>query len=91
MALAGAKPAASVLVNSIEPGTSVRPIAMILFGAFVLYLAVGLLIGLAFVIFGVVQVQAMPVTLGARILLLPGATVLWPFVLSRWLKSGRAR
>jgi hypothetical protein len=64
---------------------------MILFGAFVLYMAVGLLIGLAFVIFGVVQVQAMPVTLGARILLLPGATVLWPFVLSRWLKSGSAR
>ena len=28
---------------------------------------------------------------GARILLLPGATVLWPFVLSRWLKFGRAR
>jgi hypothetical protein len=65
--------------------------AMILFGAFMLYMAVGLLIGLAFVIFGVVRVQAMPVTLGARILLLPGATVLWPFVLSRWLKSGSAR
>ena len=65
--------------------------AMILFGAFVLYLAVGLLIGLAFVIFGVVRVQAMPVTLGARILFLPGATALWPFVLSRWLKSGRTR
>ena len=64
---------------------------MILFGAFVLYMAVGLLIGLAFVIFGVVRVQAMPVTLGARILLLPGATVLWPFVLSRWLKSGSVR
>lgn len=62
---------------------------MILFGAFVLYMAVGLLIGLAFVIFGVVRVQAMPVTLGARILLLPA--VLWPFVLSRWLKSGSAR
>ena len=65
--------------------------AMILFGAFVLYFAAGLLIGLAFVIIGVAQVQVMPVTLGARILLLPGATVLWPFVLSRWLKSGRPR
>jgi hypothetical protein len=64
---------------------------VILFGAFVLYVALGLLIGLAFVIFGVVQVQPMPVTLGARILLLPGATVLWPLVLSRWLKSGRAQ
>lgn len=65
--------------------------AVILFGAFVLYIAVGLLIGLGFVTFGVAKVQAMPVTLGARILLWPGATVLWPFVLSRWLKSGRAR
>jgi glucose-6-phosphate-specific signal transduction histidine kinase len=65
--------------------------AMILFGAFVLYVAAGLLVGLAFVTVGVAQVQAMPVTLGARILLLPGATVLWPFVLSRWLQSGRAR
>jgi hypothetical protein len=62
--------------------------AMILFGVFVLYFAVGLLIGLAFVAFGVAQVQAMPVTLGARVLLLPGATVLWPIVLSRWLQSG---
>jgi len=66
-------------------------VTAIAFGAFVLYMAVGLLIGLAFVIFGVVRVQAMPVTLGARIVLLPGATVLWPFVLSRWLKSGSVR
>jgi hypothetical protein len=65
--------------------------AMIPFGAFVFYIAVGFLVGSAFVICGVVQVQAMPVTLGARILLLPGAIVLWPFVLWRWLKSGLAR
>jgi hypothetical protein len=58
--------------------------------AFALYVAVGLAIGLAFVVAGVLQVQAAPVTLGARILLLPGATALWPLVLSRWLKSRRA-
>jgi len=29
------------------------------------------------------------VTLGARILLLPGALALWPVVLSRWRKVGR--
>jgi hypothetical protein len=33
----------------------------------------------------------MPVTVGARILLLPGAFVLWPLVLARWLKSRGAR
>ena len=42
---------------------------------------------LTFVTIGVAQVQAMPVTVGARILLLPGAFVLWPLVLSRWLRT----
>jgi hypothetical protein len=32
-------------------------------------------------------VQPMPVTVGARILLLPGAFVLWPLVVARWHKS----
>ena len=36
---------------------------------------------------GSTQVQPMPVTVGARILLLPGAFVLWPLVAARWLKS----
>jgi hypothetical protein len=27
------------------------------------------------------------VTLGARILLLPGAVALWPLILSRWFKA----
>jgi hypothetical protein len=27
------------------------------------------------------------VTLGARIMLFPGAAALWPYVLIRWLKS----
>ena len=30
-------------------------------------------------------------TLGARILLLPGAAALWPYVLMRWLKARQAR
>ena len=56
-----------------------------------LYVAAGLVAGLAFVIFGVTAVQSAPVTVGARILLLPGATALWPLVLSRWLKSRSRR
>lgn len=57
----------------------------------VLYVAVGLVSGLAFVMFGVTSVQSAPVTAGARVLLLPGATALWPLVLSRWLKSRHPR
>jgi hypothetical protein len=63
----------------------------ILSAGVVLYVAVGLVIGLAFVIFGVTRVQPATVTVGARILLLPGATALWPFVLRRWLKSSGAQ
>ena len=51
------------------------------------YAAVGAVVALAFVVFGVSQVQPMPVTLGARILLWPGAFLLWPYVTARWLKS----
>jgi hypothetical protein len=62
-------------------------IATILFGVLVGYVAIGLIAGLAFVVAGVVRVQAAPVTVGARILLLPGATALWPLVLARWLST----
>jgi hypothetical protein len=57
----------------------------------VLYVAVGLVVGLAFVIYGITRVQAAPVTIGARILLLPGATALWPLVIFRWLDKSRGR
>ena len=56
-----------------------------------LYVAAGFITGLAFVVFGVTTVQSAPVTVGARILLLPAATALWPLVLSRWLRSRRPR
>jgi hypothetical protein len=63
---------------------------MVLFYLSAVYGAVGFAVALAFVTIGVVQVQPMPVTVGARILLLPGALVLWPLVAARWLKT-RAR
>jgi hypothetical protein len=56
-----------------------------------LYVAAGIVAGSAFVVSGVNAVQSAPVTAGARILLLPGAIALWPFVLCRWLKSGKPR
>jgi hypothetical protein len=64
-------------------------IVMLLTAGLATYLAPGLVIGIAFVLSGVTAVQPAPVTLGARVFLLPGAIVLWPLVLSRWLKSGR--
>jgi len=66
-------------------------VATILFAGFALYVAIGLATALAFVAFGVTQVQPAPVTVGARILLVPGAAALWPIVLTRWLKARSAR
>ena len=51
------------------------------------YIAIGFIFAVAFVTFGATQVTHSSFTLGARILLLPGATLLWPYVLARWLKS----
>jgi hypothetical protein len=53
------------------------------------YAAAGLVAAIAFVIWGVTQVQRAPVSLGARLLLIPGAAALWPFVLCRWQQSRR--
>jgi hypothetical protein len=63
----------------------------ILVSGLVIYVAVGLMVGLAFVVFGVTRVQPAALTVGARRLLLPGATALWPLVLRRWLQSRGAR
>jgi hypothetical protein len=55
------------------------------------YALVGLITAVAFVGLGVARVLAQPVnlTMGARLVLLPGAAALWPYVLFRWLRSGR--
>jgi hypothetical protein len=68
-------------------GQMFEPISMFLIYLLAAYVVVGIAAALAFVIIGIVQVQPMSVTVGARILLLPGAFVLWPLVLARWLKS----
>jgi len=54
-----------------------------------LYAAAGVAVAAAFVVFGVTRVQPMPVSVGARVLIFPGAAALWPYVLIRWLKSVR--
>jgi len=65
-----------------------HPIVAFLLNALALYAAIGAVAALAFVAFGVTHVQPASVSLGARILILPGAAALWPYVLFRWLKAG---
>jgi hypothetical protein len=61
----------------------------VILGLLIAYAAGGLLTALAFVTFGVMRVlpNPAPVSIPARILLIPGAAALWPYVLTRWLRS----
>jgi hypothetical protein len=56
------------------------------------YAVVGLVAASAFVVACVSKVlpEPMSLTFGARLLLLPGAFLLWPYVVVRWLKAGCA-
>jgi hypothetical protein len=60
--------------------------AIIVYGVAV-YAACGVAVALAFVSLGVTRVQASPISLGARVLIAPGAAALWPYVLKRWLAA----
>jgi hypothetical protein len=58
-----------------------------------LYAVAGVVTAVAFVTFGLARVlpAGTPVTVGARLLLLPGAALLWPYVLLRWVKARGGR
>ena len=62
---------------------------MIVVYAILLYALAGLVVSVAFVTFGVGRVLPVAMTPGARILILPGAVALWPYVLLRWLRAVR--
>ena len=64
---------------------------MVLIDLLALYAVVGAATALAFVTFGIARVlpAGTPVTLAARVLLMPGAALLWPYVLLRWIKAAR--
>ena len=65
---------------------------MILLYGLALYLAIGLVTAVAFVTVGLSHVLPhTAASVGARILFLPGAVMLWPYVLARWRKSRDAR
>ena len=65
-------------------------LASILLYGLVVYVGVGVVTALAFVCLGISRVLAHPasVTIGARILFIPGAFALWPYILVRWLRAG---
>jgi hypothetical protein len=60
---------------------------MILLYGLGLYALLGIVTAVAFVSFGVTRVLPYSMTIGARILVLPGTAALWPYVLVRWLQS----
>lgn len=67
-----------------------------LFLAVAIYASAGLAVAAAFVTVGAVRVLTAPgasqpvtFTLGARLLILPGAAALWPYVLLRWRRALR--
>jgi hypothetical protein len=64
-----------------------HPFVAFLLNLLALYAAIGAVTALAFVTFGVTRVQPASVSLGARILILPGAAALWPYVLARWIRA----
>ena len=52
------------------------------------YFAVGLLFAIAFVVRGIDRVDGTAKTIGFRLIVLPGATALWPILLARWIGVG---
>lgn len=67
-----------------------HPAVAFLLNLLALYAAIGAVTALAFVVFGVTRVQPAPMSLGARILILPGTIALWPYVVARWIKAARS-
>ena len=57
------------------------------------YAIAGVATAIAFVSGGLSQAlhPPMPATLGARILFIPGAVALWPYILMRWRKARSPR
>jgi hypothetical protein len=58
-----------------------------------LYAMAGVATAIAFVSVGLSQVlhPPVPATLGARMLFVPGAVALWPYILMRWRKARSSR
>ena len=66
---------------------------MAVFVTIELYFLCGFVCAVFFLTFGVTRALGYPVKVstGARIVLLPGAVLLWPLVVVRWLKAVSGR
>jgi hypothetical protein len=66
---------------------------MVVLLGFAAYALIGLIVAVAFVTFGILRVlpYSATATIGARLLFIPGAATLWPYVLIRWLTSRGVR
>lgn len=61
---------------------------MIILNILAIYALIGLAAGAAFVTFGLARVlPSADVSPGARLCWLPGAAILWPYALLRWLNT----
>lgn len=56
-----------------------------------IYAVIGILIAIPFAFAGAHKIFDQPATMsgGARLAIIPGAIVLWPLVLFRWLNAGK--
>ena len=65
---------------------------MAVFDLIVIYLGIGVLFSLAFVMKGCsrIDADARESGLGFRLLIFPGAVILWPYLLRLWILSRRA-
>ncbi len=64
---------------------------MLFFQIVAFYCAIGIIVATFFALFGAQQANAgrVPVSFGARALLIPGAMIFWPLVLARWRAAVR--
>ena len=64
---------------------------MFIFQLFLFYLSVGAIVSVAFAFFGAPRLlPGAKLSVGARLLLMPGAFLLWPLLAKRWVSlNGR--
>ena len=65
------------------------PVAQLLVNLFLVYLLIGIVFAIVFVLrgVGVVDPVAREGTRGFKLLILPGCAAFWPWLLIRWLKG----
>lgn len=57
---------------------------------FLAYAGIGIIVAAGFALAGVSRVlPEISMTIGARLLIVPGAIVLWPYVLRRWIAGAQ--